>query len=199
MSFQHRRRAHRRNRGDCVGDGIGLRRATRVAPSASSTAFRSAPLPARPGPSARDAMLDEAVRMAVHSAALALAQRLTADGQGRTLIATDRLSLVSRARYTSPIPPAPSGVRNLVGSEAGAGAQRQVGDCSPKGEDGKAGKREDGETENGKTVSRRSEVRARRSTAGRRRCPSGRRARRAGRPRRGSRRRAFPCALLSAA
>ena len=32
-----------------------------------------------------------------------------ANASGRTLIATSRLSFVSRARYTSPIPPAPSG------------------------------------------------------------------------------------------
>ena len=34
---------------------------------------------------------------------------------GRTLIATSRLSFVSRARYTSPIPPAPSGARISYG------------------------------------------------------------------------------------
>jgi hypothetical protein len=32
-----------------------------------------------------------------------------ANDSGRTLTGTSRLSLVSRARYTSPMPPAPSG------------------------------------------------------------------------------------------
>ena len=40
---------------------------------------------------------------------------------GRTLTATSRSSFVSRARYTSPIPPAPRGAQDLVGAEPGPG------------------------------------------------------------------------------
>ena len=43
-----------------------------------------------------------------------------------TLIATSRLSRVSRARYTSPMPPAPR-TRDLVGAEAGAGSNGHGG------------------------------------------------------------------------
>ena len=42
----------------------------------------------------------------------------SATASGSTLIATSRLSLPSRARYTSPIPPAPRGDEDLVGAEA---------------------------------------------------------------------------------
>ena len=46
---------------------------------------------------------------------------------GRILSATSRPSLVSRARdQTSPIPPAPSGRKDFVGSKAGAGRKGQV-------------------------------------------------------------------------
>src|SRR5213080_3722458 len=38
-----------------------------------------------------------------------------ANSAGRILIATDRSSRVSRARYTSPIPPAPSGATTSYG------------------------------------------------------------------------------------
>ena len=38
-----------------------------------------------------------------------------ANASGRTLMATSRPSLVSRARYTSPMPPAPSGARISYG------------------------------------------------------------------------------------
>ena len=45
------------------------------------------------------------------------------NASGSTLIATSRSSFASRARYTSPIPPAPSGDEDLVGTELGSGCQ----------------------------------------------------------------------------
>ena len=46
---------------------------------------------------------------------------------GSTLIATSRPSRGSRARYTSPMPPAPERRDDLVGTEPGAGAQQPCG------------------------------------------------------------------------
>ena len=46
-----------------------------------------------------------------------------ANASGRTLIATSRSSFVSRARYTSPMPPAPMGGEDFIGAEAGAGSE----------------------------------------------------------------------------
>ena len=54
---------------------------------------------------------------------------------GSTLTATSRPSRVSRARYTSPMPPAPSGASDFVGTEAGAGRQRHgeaLDDSTPR-------------------------------------------------------------------
>jgi curli biogenesis system outer membrane secretion channel CsgG len=67
------------------GEGMGIRRAVGVA--AGGIVGRTVPLPvgafaAAKLPSARDAMLDEAVRMAVHNVALQLAQR-SLPGQDR--------------------------------------------------------------------------------------------------------------------
>src|SRR6516162_8007792 len=46
---------------------------------------------------------------------------------GRILMATVRSSRVSRARYTSPIPPAPSGARISWGPSRVAGASAMIG------------------------------------------------------------------------
>ena len=46
---------------------------------------------------------------------------IAASDCGSTLIATSRFSFESRARYTSPIPPAPRGDEDLVGAETSPG------------------------------------------------------------------------------
>ena len=49
----------------------------------------------------------------------------SANASGRILRATSRFSFVSRARYTSPMPPAPRAESDLVRAEAGAGGEGQ--------------------------------------------------------------------------
>ena len=51
------------------------------------------------------------------------ALRILSEASGRTFIATSRPSFVSRARYTSPMPPAPSRADDLVGAERVPGAR----------------------------------------------------------------------------
>ena len=57
---------------------------------------------------------------------LARASGSAASDCGRTLTATSRFNFESRARYTSPIPPAPERRDDLVGPEARAGRQRHL-------------------------------------------------------------------------
>src|SRR6266581_906779 len=62
------------------------------------------------------------------SAATARASRSEATCPGSTLIATSRPSRVSRARYTSPMPPFPMGARISYGPRR-VPAERGIGSC----------------------------------------------------------------------